>query len=152
MSTRAHVARAFVMAVALPVIAATGCSAMLSRPPPARPLAAASDCSRGRAPEIGDAVAGGVTGGVAAILLSAALFDYETSKDEVQSSWNVHRVQPNPGLLVVGGLAMASMVGLLTSAKYGRDSARACDAARAELHLRTAPPWQPLPPWPQRPP
>jgi ammonia channel protein AmtB len=144
-STRTRVARAFVLAMALPAIAATGCSAMLSRPPSALPLATAGECSRARAPEIVDAVAGGVAGGVAAILLGAALFDYETSKDDVQSSWNVHRVQPSPGLLVVGGLATASMVGLLTSAKYGHDSARACDAARAELRLRAAPPWQPRP-------
>ena len=144
-STRTRVAHAFVMAMALLAMATSGCSAMLSRPPPALPLATAGECSRARGPEIVDAVAGGVAGGFAAALLGAALFDYETSKDEVQSSWNVHRVQPSPGLLVAGGLATASMVGLLTSAKYGHDSTRACDAARAELRLRAAPPWPPRP-------
>jgi len=144
--SRLHV---LVVAALVPALATStmGCSAMMSRPPPDHPMAEERECSRARAPEIVDAIAGGVTGGVALVLLGAALIGYESRKDDVQASWAAQRIEPDTGLVATGALGVAAGVGLLASAKYGRESARACDAARAELRRRQAPPWLQPSPW-----
>jgi hypothetical protein len=147
MRPRDELSRAWLVRASLLTLAATGCSALVSRPPPAHPLVEERDCSRGRAPEIVDSIAAGVAGGFTGIFAASTLLEYESEKDDVQPSWDVHSVAPSKGLLITTAVGAATTFALIASARYGRESSRACDAARAELRLRDPYRWAPRPRW-----
>jgi hypothetical protein len=135
-----------------------GCSALSSRPPVTVPLASLSECSRSRAPAIGDVIMAGVAGGTTVVSLGIAAIQKSAAENEIVPSWDPHtRADANVGTFVtVGIIAAAATVGLVASARYGFHGASECRAAQQELLLRSSPPqpppWYPPPPsYPQPP-
>jgi hypothetical protein len=139
-------------------LATTGCSYMVSRPPPARPLVSPDECSRSRGPVVGDVIGAIETGSVAVLFLGAAGIQYVNNTEAVVPSWDAHPLSVDKALLIGSALSVAATAAFIASAGHGLDSARACDAARLDLYWRSGtPPPQPPPPpklppqpWPAR--
>jgi len=133
-------------------IALGGCSALSSRPPSRRPLLYPEECSDSRWPVVGDVYLAVNTGSVALLFATAAGIEYAHNTTTVVPSWDQHRLSVDKGLLIGGALSVAATVALIRSARYGLESARACDDARLEpFRPGLSPPFsQPSPPWPSR--
>jgi hypothetical protein len=129
-----------VLAAALAFPAAvTGCSPLASVPPPKRPLVSLDQCSTSRWPVLGDAYWAVTAGSMALLFLGVAAAEDAQNQSAVVPSWDTHPLTVSKGLLVGGMLSIAATVALIKSAQYGLDSARACDAAQAELFGRMQP-------------
>jgi hypothetical protein len=123
-----------------------GCSAILSQPPPATPLAAPSDCSASAAPPVGDVILAAVSGGVAVAGVGIAGLEKVRASNETAPSWDPHpTADANANTyLVVGLAALPVAVGLVMSARHGFRSAKACRAATSDfLRQREPPPLRP---------
>ena len=140
MSLRSGELLRLVLASALMFPAAlTGCSPLASVPPPKRPLVSLDECSTSRWPVAGDVYWAVSAGSMALLFLGAAAIEDANNQNAVVPSWDAHPLTVSKGLLVGGMLSIAATVALIRSAQYGLDSARACEAAQAELFRRMPP-------------
>jgi hypothetical protein len=119
-----------------------GCSAILSTPPQATPLASPTDCSTSVAPPVGDVILAAVSGGVAAAGLGIAGLEKLRASNETAPSWDPHpTADANANTyLVVGLAAVPAAVALVISARHGFRSAKACKAATSDFLRRREPP------------
>jgi hypothetical protein len=117
------------------LVALVGCSPLASRPPPRRPLAYPDECSTSRWPVVGDAYLAANTGGLALLFVGAAAVEAERNSNAVVPSWDTHPLTVDKGLLIGAGLSVAATVALIASARYGLESARACDAAQTQFYV-----------------
>ena len=138
MSCRGLLGVVLVAALAFPA-ALTGCSPLASVPPPKRPLVSLDQCSTSRWPVAGDVYWAVSTGSMALLFLGVAAGEDAHNQSAVVPSWDTHPLTVSKGLLVGGMLSIAATVALIKSAQYGLDSARACEAAQAELFGRMQP-------------
>jgi len=129
------------VAIAL-LVAVCGCSAVLSKPPPARPLQSPHECLPDTGPPIGDVVLAGVSGAVGVIALGISRLDDMEAAVETDPSWDPHtKSDAHAGtILALGIAATAVAVAATVSAGYGFGSARRCKTATRELMQRRAQP------------
>jgi hypothetical protein len=144
---------AALLAASLTLTASGGCSHLFSQPPPPRPLQWEGECVASRAPVVGDVVLSLYTGSLAVVGFAGAAFVAGNASNQTVPSWDP---QPRssggmPLLLALGALGTVGTVGLIRSARYGLQSARACDAAKSDLMSRQMA-WPPPPAWTWPPP
>jgi len=123
------------------LLAVSGCSAVLSQPPPTTAMSSLEDCRSWVAPPVGDLVAGvgaAVAGGMS---LFVAGVERAEASNETDPSWDPHtKADAHANLLIAGGLvAIPAAVALFISARHGFRSAKECRAARLE-YMKAAPP------------
>jgi hypothetical protein len=117
-------------------LTSAACSPLASVPPPNRPLVSPEQCSDSRWPVVGDTYLAINTGSISLLLFGVAAAEYAENTHKVVPSWDARPLAVSPGLLIGGVLSAAATAALIRSAKYGLDSARACERARAELYTR----------------
>jgi hypothetical protein len=119
-----------------------GCSYAVSQRPPARPIVDEGECKDDRWPTRVDGVLLVGALGLATVGLGGAAFLHLRPKKNVIGTWEQ---PPRHGKTFFLGVGLAGLAGSAASAAsmhHGLDSARACDDARNQLHLRQ---WQASP-------
>lgn len=129
-------------------LAPSGCSYLLSQPPPPEPLRWEGECSTSRLPVVGDVYLAINTGALALVGIAGAGIAANNRSKEIAPSWDTKADSTaTTTLLIVGALGAAATVGLIKSASHGLDSARGCEAAQLSLLQRQAG-WGAPPAWP----
>jgi hypothetical protein len=115
---------------------ASGCSMLLSEPPPARPLRHPTECSDSRLPAYSDVYLAINAGALAVLTAAVAGAQEANAEKQIVPSWDP---SPQPAistaaLLVIAGLSTAATYGLVQSARYGFRSAGDCEVAKLTFY------------------
>jgi hypothetical protein len=125
----------------------SGCSVLVNRPPPFRPLASPDECTVSQFSQlatVADGTVSGVATSIGALYLLVAGGIYLGRSNVHVPSWDQHKEDRNLMSVLLPGLLLAGGGGLMAaSAIYGDRNERACLAARQEYFARQ--PWPPLP-------